>query len=117
MFAIVINIVFGIVAAFGTISLGLAFRDLGAFKLSIPYIWSLIINKWFLVAIILGFGSIFLRFAILKSQGVSQSSFFLQTSLIAVYVLAYFILGEQFTFKAWIGAILILIGAFLIGMK
>ena len=53
----------------------------------------------------------------MKVQGVAQSSYYLQTSLIAVYVLAYFVLGERFTLKAGIGAILILFGAFLVGAK
>jgi drug/metabolite transporter (DMT)-like permease len=117
MFVIVINIVFAIVAAIGTIALGLAFRELGAFKMSMPYFWSLVTNKWFLLSLVLGLSSIFLRYAILKMQGVAQSSYYLQTSLIAVYALAYLVLGEQFTIKAGIGAFFILVGAFLIGVK
>ena len=116
MLPIVINIVFAITAAVGTISLGLAFRELNAFKWSMPYLWSLTTNKWFLLALALGFGSVFLRYAILRVQGVAQSSYYLQTSLIAVYVLAVLVLGEQFTPRAGVGAILILVGAFLIGV-
>jgi drug/metabolite transporter (DMT)-like permease len=117
MFPIIINIIFAVAAAIGTVALGLAFRDLGAMKFSLPFFWSLITNKWFIISVVLGFGSVFLRFAILKAQGVAQSSYYLQTSLIAVYILAYFVLGEQFTLKAGIGAILILGGAFLIGVR
>lgn len=117
MFLVLINIIFAIVAAAGTISLGLAFREMGTFRFTAPYFFSLVINKWFISATLLGFGSIFLRYAILKAQGVAQSSYYLQTSLIAVYLLAYFVLGEQFTIKAGIGSVLILAGATLIGVR
>jgi drug/metabolite transporter (DMT)-like permease len=116
MLAIIINVVFAVAAAIGTVALGLAFRELGSLKMTGPYMLSLATNKWFIVSVVLGFGSIFLRFAILKVQGVAQSSYYLQTSLIAVYALAYFVLGEQFSVKAGVGAVLILAGAFLIGV-
>jgi len=117
MFVTFINVAFAIAAAVGTVALGLAFRDLGAFKVSLPYVVTLMLNKWFILAVSLGFGSMFLRYAILKAQGLAQSSYYLQTSLIAVYVLAYFVLGEQFTPRAGVGAVMILVGAFLIGMR
>ena len=117
MFVIVINIVFVIAAAIGTVALGLAFRELGAFKLSIPYFCSLATNKWFVLALLLGFGSVFLRYAILKVQGVAQSSYYLQTSLIAVLLLSHFVLGEQFSIRAGVGIILVLIGSFFIGIS
>jgi drug/metabolite transporter (DMT)-like permease len=116
MLAIVINLVFAIAAAVGTVSLGLAFRQLGSLKLSPHYFVSLATNRWFFLAVVLGFGSVFLRYAILKIQGVAQSSFYLQTSLVAVAALAYFVLGEQFTLKTAAGAALIMVGAFLIGV-
>jgi drug/metabolite transporter (DMT)-like permease len=116
MFAIVINVAFAVIAAVGTVSLGLAFRQRGALELSWPYLWSLLTNKWFIFALVLGFSSLFFRYAILKVQGLAQSSYYLQTSLIAVYILAYFVLGEQFTLKMGIGAILILAGVTLIGI-
>ncbi len=116
MFEVVINASFAVLAAVGTVSLGLAFRERGAMELSLSYIWSLVTNKWFLIALVLGFSSIFLRYAILKFQGLAQSSYYLQTSLIAVYILAYFVLGEQFTLKMAIGAVLILAGVTLIGI-
>ncbi len=117
MFATVINVVFAIAAALGTVALGLAFRELGVMKPNLPYMWSLVINKWFIVAVTLGFGSVFLRYAILRVQGVAQSAYFLQTSLIAVYLLAHFVLGEQFTPKAWVGVAMILVGSSLMGVR
>jgi len=116
MYGIIINLIFSVAAAVGTVALGLAFKEFGAFKFSIPYLWSLATNKWFILALVFGFGSVFLRYAILKVQGVAQSSYYLQTSLIAVLLLSHFVLGEQFGIKSWIGAILILIGAFIIGL-
>jgi drug/metabolite transporter (DMT)-like permease len=117
MYAIIINVLFAFAAAIGTVALGLAFREIGVLKVSMPYLWALVSNKWFLLSIVLGLGSVFLRYAILKTQGVAQSSYYLQTSLIAVYALSYFVLGEQFSVKAGIGAFLILGGAFLIGVR
>lgn len=116
MFVVVINVAFAVLAAVGTVSLGLAFRQRGTLEMSAPYLWSLVTNKWFLLALLLGFSSLFLRYAILKVQGLAQSSYYLQTSLIAVYILAYFVLGEQFTLKMGIGAVLILAGVTLIGI-
>ena len=116
MFEVVINITFAVVAAIGTVSLGLAFRQRGALELSVPYLWLLVTNKWFILAMVLGFSSLFLRYAILKVQGLAQSSYYLQTALIAVYILSYFVLGEQFTLRMGIGAILILAGVTLIGL-
>lgn len=116
MFAVLINVSFAVLAAVGTVSLGLAFRQRGALELSVPYLWSLVTNKWFILALVLGFSSLFFRYAILKFQGLAQSSYYLQTSLIAVYILSFFVLGEQFTLKMGIGAILILAGVTLIGI-
>jgi drug/metabolite transporter (DMT)-like permease len=107
MFEVAINVVFAVLAGIGTIALGLAFRQLGALQLSASFLWSLVTNKWFILSVLLGFSSIFLRYAILKAQGLAQSSYYLQTSLIAVVILSYFILGEQFTLRMGIGAILI----------
>ncbi|MGD9394749.1 MAG: hypothetical protein PVJ81_07355 [Dehalococcoidia bacterium] len=116
MFVVLINVSFAVLAAVGTVSLGLAFRQRGALELSAPYLWSLVTNKWFLLALVLGFSSVFFRYAILKFQGLAQSSYYLQTSLIAVYILSFFVLGEQFTVKMGIGAILVLAGVTLIGI-
>ena len=116
MFVVLINVSFAVLAALGTVSLGLAFRQRGALELSVPYLWSLLTNKWFIFALVMGFSSVFFRYAILKFQGLAQSSYYLQTSLIAVYILAFFVLGEQFTIKMGIGAILILAGVTLIGI-
>ncbi len=116
MFAVLINVSFAVLAAVGTVSLGLAFRQRGALELSVPYLWSLVTNKWFILALVLGFSSLFFRYALLKFQGLAQSSYYLQTSLIAVYILSFFVLGEQFTIKMGIGAILILGGVTLIGI-
>ena len=117
MFEVAINVTFAALAAIGTVALGLAFRQIGALELSVLSIWTLVTNKWFIIAVLLGFSSMFLRYAILKAQGLAQSSYYLQTSLIAVYILSYFILGEQFTLRMGVGAILILIGATLIGIR
>lgn len=116
MYAVLINVAFAVLAAVGTVSLGLAFREKGALELSVSYLWSLVTSKWFVLALVLGFSSVFLRYALLKVQGLAQSAYYLQTSLIAVYILAYFILGEQFTLKMGIGAVLILAGVTLIGI-
>jgi drug/metabolite transporter (DMT)-like permease len=116
MFAVLINVAFAVLAAVGTVSLGLAFRQRGALEVSVPYLWSLVTSKWFILALVLGFSSIFFRYALLKVQGVAQSSYYLQTSLIAVYILSYFVLGEQFTLRMGIGAVLILAGVTLIGI-
>jgi drug/metabolite transporter (DMT)-like permease len=117
MFEVAINVTFAVLAGIGTVALGLAFRQLGVLELSVQSLWALVTNKWFILALLLGFSSIFLRYAILRVQGLAQSSYYLQTSLIAVYVLSYFILGEQFTLRMGTGAILILMGATLIGLR
>ena len=116
MFEVIINVAFAVLAAVGTVSLGLAFKQRGALELSVPYLWSLVTNKWFILALVLGFSSLFFRYAILKVQGLAQSSYYLQTSLVAVYILSYFVLGEQFTLRMGIGAILILAGVTLVGI-
>jgi drug/metabolite transporter (DMT)-like permease len=111
----VLNTSVALLAAINAVAWGHAIREVGDPQLSLSFLLRLIFNKWFILAMVVAFIAAILSYAILREMGVLAGRFFLSLQIAATVLVATLILGERLTPREWIGVLLIIVGAILVG--
>jgi drug/metabolite transporter (DMT)-like permease len=111
----IINILVALLAALNTIAWGYCIKEVEDPELSINFLFKLIFNKWFIMAMIFAFTASILGYAVLQKMGVLAGRFFLAIQSIAIVLTASLVLGERLSISQWLGIILIIVGVILIG--
>jgi len=111
----ILNVAIAALAALNAIAWGYCIRDIGDPQLSISFLFRLVFNKWFIVAMASAFLAALLSYIVLKEMGVLAGRFFLTIQLVAVILATTFILGERPGARVWIGILMVIVGVILIG--
>jgi len=104
-----------LLSALNTIFWGYCIRDLGDPQLELSFLFKLVFNKWFILAMGTAFVAAVLSYAVLRQMGVLAGRFFLSLGAVATVLACALVLGERPTLVEWIGILLIIAGALLIG--
>jgi len=104
-----------LLTAINTICWGYAIRDVGDPQITLKFLFRLLINKWFILALISAFLASLLSYGVLKEMGILAGRFFLSLGIVATILACTLVLGEKLTVKELIGVTLITVGVILIG--
>lgn len=110
-----LGVIIALLAAANTVFWGYTIRELGDPHLTLNFLFELAFNKWFILAMISAFIASLLSYAVLREMGVLAGRFFLLLGTVAMILAGTIVLGEQLTWREWIGIVLIMIGVMLIG--
>ncbi|GBC70952.1 hypothetical protein HRbin02_00726 [Candidatus Calditenuaceae archaeon HR02] len=104
-----------VLVGLNTLLWGLTLREVGGPEASLRFFFNLFFNRWFILAMLTGFTVAVLSYWVYNEMGVMLGRFFLSISIISIVFVGYFLLKESVTIQQWVGIILIIIGALLIG--
>jgi len=111
----VLNILVALLAAINAIAWGYTIREVGDPQLSLSFLLKLVFNKWFILAMVSAFTASLLSYVVLRRLGILAGRFFLTLQLVAVILVALFVLGERPRPSVWMGVALIIAGVWLVG--
>lgn len=111
----VLSVAIATLSAINTICWGFAIREIGDPQLSINFIFKLLFNRFFIMAMVSALLATLLSYVVLSSMGVLAGRFFLSLQAVATVIVCTLVLGERLTLSGWIGVILIIAGVLLIG--
>jgi drug/metabolite transporter (DMT)-like permease len=104
-----------ITTGLGGVLFGLAYKSLGGFHFTTPYILRWVLNPLVILALVVGIGARVLTYAILSFYNVSEATLLSGLGIVATLVLARLILKDTLTPTELAGSALIVVGSFLIG--
>ncbi len=113
----IINILIAILAAFSTLCWGNVIKEVGAPNFTLRFLLTLVLNKYYIMAMASALMASMIRYSVLKEMGVLLGGFFLSLSTVAIILTSIFILGEKITPRSWMGIALIMIGIILVGRQ
>jgi len=111
----ILGVVIALLSALNAIFWGHCVRELGDPRLELDFLLELVFNKWFVLAMGTAFVAALLSYAVLRQMGVLAGRFFLSLGAVATVLACTLVLGERPTLTEWIGILLIIAGALLIG--
>jgi len=111
----ILGVIIALLSALNTIFWGYCIRDLGDPQLELSFLFKLVFNKWFILAMGTSFVAAVLSYAVLRQIGILAGRFFLSLGIVAMVLACTLVLGERPTWIEWIGILLIMIGVTLIG--
>ncbi|MEM2181880.1 MAG: hypothetical protein QXK84_04200 [Nitrososphaerota archaeon] len=104
-----------VLVGLNTLFWGLVTRELGQPEVSARFLLTLFFNRWFVLAMVTGFAVAVLSYWVYIDMGVMLGRFFLSMSIASILLVGYFLLRETVTIQQWVGVLLIVIGALLVG--
>jgi len=104
-----------VLVGLNTLFWGLVTRELGQPEVSARFLLMLFFNRWFVLAMVTGFAVAVLSYWVYIDMGVMLGRFFLSMSIASILLVGYFLLRETVTIQQWVGVLLIVIGALLVG--
>lgn len=110
-----LGVVVAALSAVDAVAWGFAIREVGDPHLSLDFLLKLITNKWYLLAMSMGFAISILSYAVMREMGVLMGRFFLMLSIAAVVLACTLVLGETLSLREVIGMALIIAGVLVIG--
>jgi len=111
----VLNVAIAALSAVNAVAWGYATKEVGDPQLSMEFLFRLVFNKWFIIAMASAFLAALLSYVVLRDMGVLAGRFFLTIQLVAVILATTFILGEKPSARVWIGILMVIVGVILIG--
>lgn len=111
----ILGVMIAILAGINTICWGYAIAQVGTPQLRIEFWLGLVLNKFFISAMVTGFLASLASYVVLSQLGVLAGRFFLSLSLISMMLAATLVLGEQLSPSSWVGIALISIGSLILG--
>lgn len=111
----VIALLYAALSAINAVAWGYTIRDVGSPELSISFLFKLLFNKYFILAMGAAFIAAVLSYVVLKEMGVLAGRFFLSINIVATILACTLILGERVGYREWIGIALISAGMLIIG--
>jgi drug/metabolite transporter (DMT)-like permease len=111
LFVIGMAVVWGV----GGILFGLAFRQLGSFELTAPFLAKWALNPLVIAAVLTGIFARVLFYIGIGFFSVSQLTLFGALGIVATLALGRLVLGDVLSVREWVGASLVIVGTALIG--
>ena len=109
-----INIIMGLIGAFGIYCWGNVIKEVGSPEVSLKFFVSLISNRYYIMAMSSGLFASVLRFTVLKKMGILEGGFFLSISTVINILVMVYVLGEETTRRTWLGIAIIILGSIII---
>lgn len=110
-----LGVAIALLAAANAACWGYAIREIGDPQLTLNFLLKLVFNKWFILAMASAFIAALLSYVVLKELSVLAGRFFPSLSTVATILACTLVLGEQLTWREWMGVALIMVGVMLIG--
>ena len=98
-----------------TLFWGLTLKEVGQPEISLKFFYTLVFNRWFILAMASGFSVSILSYWLYADLGVMLGRFFMTLSAIAIIIVGALVLKESINTEQAIGIVLIILGALLIG--
>ena len=111
----VIGAAVALLSALNAIFWGYCIREVGDPSLSLDFLFKLVFNKWYILAITSAFIASLLSYFVLKEMGVLAGRFFLSLGIVATIIACVLVLDEKLALREWVGILLIVIGVLILG--
>lgn len=111
----ILNATIAFLSVINVVAWGYAIKEVGDPRPSLDFVFRLVFNRYFMLAMISAFTASVLSYVILRELGVMAGRFFLSLSTLATIIAGVTILGEKYDVKTWVGAFLIFIGSLILG--
>jgi drug/metabolite transporter (DMT)-like permease len=98
-----------------TLFWGRAIEEVGHPAVSLKFLYTLLFNWWFILAMVSGFSVSILSYWLYADMGVMLGRFFMTLSVIAIVIVGTLVLKESINIEQAVGMVLIILGALLIG--
>ena len=110
-----LGIVIAGLVGLNTLFWGWAIEEVGQPEVSLKFLYTLLFNRWFILAMASGFSVSILSYWLYADMGVMLGRFFMTLSAIAIVIVGALVLKESINIEQAIGMVLIILGALLIG--
>jgi len=110
-----LGIVIAGLVGLNTLFWGWAIEEVGQPIVSLKFLYTLLFNRWFILAMASGFSVSILSYWLYADMGVMLGRFFMTLSAIAIVIVGALILKESINIEQAVGMVLIILGALLIG--
>jgi drug/metabolite transporter (DMT)-like permease len=110
-----LGIVIAGLVGLNTLFWGWTIEEVGQPTVSLKFLYTLLFNRWFILAMASGFSVSILSYWLYADMGVMLGRFFMTLSAIAIVIVGALILKESINIEQAIGMVLIILGALLIG--
>lgn len=111
----ILNATIAFLSVINVIAWGHVIKEVGDPRPSLDFIFRLVFNKHFILAMISAFTASVLSYIVLRELGIMAGRFFLSLSIVASIIACITILGEKYDVKTWVGVFLIIIGSLILG--
>jgi drug/metabolite transporter (DMT)-like permease len=98
-----------------TLFWGWTIEEVGQPTVSLKFLYTLLFNRWFILAMASGFSVSILSYWLYAGMGVMLGRFFMTLSAIAIVIVGALALKESINIEQAVGMALIILGALLIG--
>lgn len=110
-----VGFVYASLSAINAIAWGYTIRSVGEPQLSPSFLFKLLFNIYFIIAMGVAFVAAVLSYVVLREMGVLAGRFFLSLSLVATVLACVVVLGERPSLNEWVGVVLIILGVIILG--
>jgi len=110
-----LGIVIAGLVGLNTLFWGWTIEEVGQPTVSLKFLYTLLFNRWFILAMASGFSVSILSYWLYADMGVMLGRFFMTLSAIAIVIVGALILKESINIEQAIGMVLIILSALLIG--
>lgn len=111
----ILNVSIAVLSAINAVSWGYAVKDVGEPQFSLHFMFKLLFNKFFILAMASAFTAALLSYTVMRKMGILVGRFFLSVQIVAIMLTCTLVLNERLTVREWIGVFLILTGVLILG--
>jgi len=111
----ILNGLIAFLAAVNAVCWGYTIRQVNNPQLTLSFLLTLALNKYFIMAIASAFTASLLGYVVMSEMGVLGGRFFISLSTVTTILACVLILGERLNPRGWLGVALIITGVMLIG--
>jgi drug/metabolite transporter (DMT)-like permease len=104
-------------AALNTYAWGLCIREVGEPYSKVDFIFRLIFNRWFILAMASAFAISLLSYIVFRRVGIIVGRFLLTIQLVITIIVAHQVFNESISTRDLLGIILIIMGIILLGVR
>ncbi|MBI2847262.1 MAG: EamA family transporter [Chloroflexi bacterium] len=109
------NITFAVLVSTSYILYALAFRDKGPLVWEFKYVLSVVLHPFFILGLILALGGSVVRLGLFQYMGISRTVIASELTIVFMLILSFLFFRERLTLQDMGGAVLILVGVWLVG--
>lgn len=109
-----VNTVFCLITAVNFTLYALTFRQVGRAEISFNYVFSVLTNPFFVLALAMALLGSVLRMAVFTAFGVMRSAVVSEMTVVLTLVLAFLVFREKLDLRFFVGTGFILIGVYIL---